>query len=154
MVEGSKLSLFSLLSFWPLNIIHPSFYEAIHIQILLEVEGPFISSVYSAHREPVLWLILFLCFLCFNNDLPSSIQLWKGGGDGEIWVGIMWSCTADREMLVKVKCNEYMTETDIKGCLKYKIWCICTLTRHGNALEKNQKSPKKQILFQEESKII
>lgn len=61
------------LSFRPLNRINLSSYEAIHIQILLEAEGPFISSVYSAHRELVLWLILFLCFLCFNNHLPSSI---------------------------------------------------------------------------------
>lgn len=77
------LRALSFLSFWPLNIIHLNFYEAIHIQILLEVEGPFISSVYSAHRELVLPLILFLCFLCFNNDLPSSIWLWIDEGDTE-----------------------------------------------------------------------
>lgn len=79
----------SFLSFWPLNIIHLSSYKAIHIQILLEVEGPFISSVYSAHRELVLRLILFLRFLCFNNDLLSSIWLWIDSGDRKIWGWIM-----------------------------------------------------------------
>lgn len=79
----------SFLSSWPLNIIHLSSHKAIHIQILLEVEGPFISSVHSTHRELVLWLILFLHFLCFNNDLPSSIWLWIDSGDREIWGWIM-----------------------------------------------------------------
>lgn len=79
--ELSSRSRRALSSFWPLNIIHLSSYEVIHIQILLDAEDLFISSVYSAHRELVLWLILFLCFLCFNNDLPSSIWLWIDGGE-------------------------------------------------------------------------
>lgn len=115
--QGTKnshpaVSRLEALSFWPRAVIHLSSYEAIHIQILLEVEDPFISSVYSAHRELVLWLILFLCLLCFNNDLPSSIWLWIDGGDREIWVRIMWSCTADREKLVKIMRNEYVTEAE------------------------------------------
>lgn len=60
---GGGLQALSLLSFCPLNIIHPSFYEAIHIQILLEVEGPFISSVYSAHRELLCALVNFISVL-------------------------------------------------------------------------------------------
>lgn len=87
--ELSSRSRRALSSFWSLNIIHLSSYEVIHIQILLDVEDLFISSVYSAHRELVLWLILFLCFLCFNNDLPSSIWLWIDGGDRERWGWIM-----------------------------------------------------------------
>lgn len=77
------------LPFLPLNMINFSSYEAIHIQISLEVECPFICSVYSAYRKLVLWLIFFLCLLCFNNNLPSSIWLWIDGGDRETWVRIM-----------------------------------------------------------------
>lgn len=64
------LRALSFLSFWPLNIIHLNFYEAIHIQILLEVEGPFISSVYSAHRELMLPLILFCAFCVLITISP------------------------------------------------------------------------------------
>lgn len=45
----------SLLSLQPLNIIHPSFCEAVHIQILLEVEGLFyFLSVFSTQRTGAL----------------------------------------------------------------------------------------------------